>query len=65
MSLVIGFSLGTLAIGKTLIEKLEAINKVLRFLNDNYPCYCGDFECPINYFEAVAIVDLVLGDSRV
>lgn len=51
--------------GKMLIEKLEAINRVLGFLNDNYPCDCGDLECPRNYFEAVEIVDLVLGDTRV
>ena len=50
--------------GKMLIDRLEAINRVLRFLNDNYPCDCGDNECPVNFFEADAIVDIVLGIDR-
>jgi hypothetical protein len=49
-------------IGKTLIDRLEAINKVLWFLNKNYPCDCGDSDCPVNYFEAVDIVKIVLGE---
>jgi hypothetical protein len=35
---------------------LTAVN---RFLDDNYPCRCGDGECPGNYYESIEIVEMV------
>jgi hypothetical protein len=30
-----------------------------RFLDANYPCRCGDDECPDNLYEAMELVELV------
>lgn len=40
-------------------KRLRAVNATLAFLNDNYPCDCGDSECPTNYFEAEELVSIV------
>ena len=29
------------------------------FLDANYPCRCGDDECPGNLYEAMALVEMV------
>lgn len=37
----------------------ELVQRITAFLDANYPCRCGDRECPGNYWEAEAIVDIV------
>lgn len=33
--------------------------KIESFLDANYPCRCGDADCPGNYHEAVIIAEMV------
>ncbi len=40
-------------------KQSRAVDAVLKFLNDNYPCDCGDADCPANYFEAEELVSIV------
>ena len=35
------------------------LNAITRFLDDHYPCRCGDDECPGNLYEAMEIVETV------
>lgn len=45
----------------------ETIIKVATFLEKNYPCGCenNDPDCPGSYYEAQALVEMVMADLKV
>jgi len=47
-------------------NKEETTVKVATFLEKNYPCKCGDNDpdCPGEYYEAQAIVEMIMDDLK-
>lgn len=46
------------------IKEEDAVVRVAEFLEKNYPCKCdnNDPDCPGEYYEAEAIVEMVLNE---